>query len=516
MVLWRAKAGASSRTPNALRAGPPPGLIWRWHAGTWFGLVVAGAWAVSLSAASAAEALDIGSRRELFVDRFLIERLAGAELKLHHPQSAGVVFRFDQPWEGIVSGYVTVIYEGGNYHLYYRGRPGTTRNDASEEAREVACYAQSRDGVNWTRPKLGLHEVGGTRENNVILTEPKSVAHNFCPFLDTRPGVPAAERFKGVGGTGAQGLFGFVSPDGVHWRQASDKALITEGAFDSQNVVFWSASEECYLCYFRTFRHNCRWITRSASQDFLHWTAPVDMAFGDAPPEHLYINQTQPYFRAPHIYIATAARFHPGRRALTDAQVQALDLDNPRNYGQLKADCSDAVLLSSRGGNVYQRTFLESFIRPGGDLRNWVARANYPALGVVPTSPTEMSIYVLRHYGQPSIHLERMTLRPDGFVSVNAPYRGGELLTKPLRFAGKELELNFASSAGGGLRVELQDADGKPVPGYTLEQCPELIGDDLARVVTWSGGSDVSQLAGSPVRLRFVMKDADLYSLRFR
>jgi hypothetical protein len=466
--------------------------------------------------AAADQVLDLGSRRELFVDRFLIERLTGAELRLYHPQPAGVVFRFDRPWEGVVSGYVTVLQDGADYHLYYRGRPTTSRQDASKEAQEVTCYAHSHDGINWIRPNLGLFDVSGTRSNNVVLVEPKNVTHNLCPFLDTRPGVPASERFKAVGGTGSQGLFGFLSADGIHWRPAQAAPLITQGAFDSQNVVFWSATEGRYVCYFRTWRNNARWVSRATSPDFLNWSQPVDMEFGDAPAEHIYINQTQPYFRAPHIYLATAVRFNPGRRALTEDQVTALELDHPRNYAGLKSDSSDAILMSSRGGNHYDRTFLESFIRPGTDLRNWVARANYPALGIVPTGPAELSIYVVRHYGQPSIHLERLTLRTDGFASVHAPYQGAELATKPCRFAGKELELNVATSAAGGIRVELQDPQGRPLAGYSLADCPELIGDQLDRTVAWKQGADLSPLAGKPVKLRFVMKDAELFSLRFR
>lgn len=460
--------------------------------------------------------IDIGSRRELFVDRLLIEHLNGLELRLHHPVPAGVALRLDQPWEGIVSAYVTVIHEGARYRMYYRGRPSPTGGDGAAESREVACYAESPDGIQWTRPNLGLHEVAGTRQNNVILVEPKTVTHNFAPFLDTQPGVLPTERFKALGGTGSGGLFGFVSPDGIHWKLASDKALITEGAFDSQNVGFWSASEQCYLCYFRTFKSGVRWVTRTTSPDFLHWTKPEDMSFGGAPPEHIYVNQTQPYFRAPHLYVATAARFNPGRRALTDEQVAAIDLENPRNYDGLKSEDSDAVLLTSRGGNLYDRTFLESFIRPGPDLRNWVARANYPALGVVPTGPTEMSLYIGRHYGQPSIFIERLTLRTDGFASAHASFRGGELITQPLQFSGRDLEVNLSTSAAGFLRVEIQDPEGKALDGFALNDCPEIIGDQIDRVVRWKNGSDVRALAGQPVRLRFALKDADLYAFRFR
>ena len=92
---------------------------------------------------------------------------------------------------------------------------------------------------------------------------------------------------------------------------------------------------------------------------------------------------------------------------------------------------------------------------------------------------------------------------------------GGELVTKPVRFKGKKLAMNFSSSAAGGLRVEIQAADGKPVPGFALDDCPPIFGDSIERTVTWKYGGDVSSLAGKPVRVRFVLNDADLYSLKF-
>ena len=258
-----------------------------------------------------------------------------------------------------------------------------------------------------------------------------------------------------------------------------------------------------------------RWITRTTSTDFLTWTPAVDMTFGEAPNEHLYTNQTVAYFRAPHIYIGTAARFWPGRRSLTDEQVAALQLDTPVNYGSLKLESSDAVLLTSRGGNRYDRVFLESLVRPGTDLKNWTARSNYPARGIVPTGPTEMSIYVQRNYGQPTHHLERLTLRTDGFAAVHAGYQPGELITKPITFEGQRLTLNMSSSAAGGVSVEIQDAAGQAIPGFTLAECRELNTDDLACTVSWKNGSNVSSLAGKPIRLRIRLKDADLFALQF-
>ena len=122
----------------------------------------------------------------------------------------------------------------------------------------------------------------------------------------------------------------------------------------------------------------------------------------------------------------------------------------------------------------------------------------------------------MEHYRRPSIRLRRGTLRTDGFVSVNAPYAGGEFVTKPLVFEGNELVVNYATSVAGGLRVEIQDAAGKPIDGYRLAECVEIFGDEIERVVRWESGGNVGSLVGKPIRLRFVMAAADLYAMQFR
>ena len=459
----------------------------------------------------AVEVINLSSRRELFVDQFLIAKLDCLQLRLHEPRREGVALKYDRPWEGGFCGYTTVIKEGELFRMYYRGLPVAGRDGSESEA---VCCAESKDGIAWTKPNLGLFDIKGTRDNNVVWTN-APFAHNFSPLLDERPAVPAAEKFKALGGTSKTGLHAFKSADGIHWSQLQAAAVFTQGAFDSQNVAFWSATEGQYICYFRTFKQvggeGFRWVSRTTSQDFVHWTEPVEMEFGDTPPEHLYTNGTHPYFRAPHIYIALAKRFFPTKAALTAEQAKTLVAD-----AGYRVASSDSIFMSTRGGSHYDRTFMEAFIRPGPAPEDWVARDNTPALGVVPANAREMFIYRMSHYAQPSSHMARYSLRTDGFVSVNAPFRGGDFLTKPFTFTGSKLELNFVTSAAGGLRVEIQDESGKPAAGFALADCPEMMGDEIDRVVAWAGGSDVSRLAGKVVRLRFAMKDADLYSLRFR
>ncbi len=461
------------------------------------------------------KAIRIGTRRELFVDRELIQELRGAELRPGAPVYAGEALRLDRPWEGAFSTYTTILADGGLFRMYYRGAPAAGEDG---DKGEVTCYAESRDGVHWSKPELGLYEVRGTRHNNVILANQPPLSHNFCPMIDTRPGVAPGERYKAVAGVHRSGLHGFVSADGIHWKKIQKGPVFPapeKFSLDSQNIAFWSEHEQRYLLYYRTWKRigktNYRWISRAVSDDFLHWTPQGEMEFGDVPPEHLYTNQTAAYFRAPHIYAGICARFLPGREVLSPDQARALRV-NPKYY----KDCSDTVLITSRGGNRCQRTFLEAFLRPGIGLENWVSRSNYPALNLVQTSAQRMSFFVNRNYAQPTSYVGRYELRLDGLASAHAGYAGGELTTRPLLFEGNRLELNYSTSAAGGVRVEIQDASGRPVPRFTLADARELIGDQINRVYAWHSGEDVSPLRGRPVRLRFVLKDADLFAYRFR
>ena len=125
-------------------------------------------------------------------------------------------------------------------------------------------------------------------------------------------------------------------------------------------------------------------------------------------------------------------------------------------------------------------------------------------------------MYCQEHGRLPTAHLRRYTLRTDGFVSVQAGFTGGQFVTRPLVFEGGELELNYSTSAVGSVQVEIQDTEGHALPGYRLEDCPEKFGDEIEGVMGWNAGSGVDKLAGRAVRLRFVLKDADLYAFRFR
>lgn len=429
--------------------------------------------------------VNIGSRLEMFVDQHLVEHMDGVGFRLHEPQAQPL------PANPLPIAYSTVIRDGDLYRAYYRDyRPGYEGPKNDGNAGEITCYAESRDGHEWSFPDLGITDVRSSRGGNVILAGAAPCSHNFSPFLDARPGVEPEARFKALAGTHpGGGLYAFRSADGVRWERIRDVPVMTSRAFafDSQNVAFWSAAEGRYVCYFRTGETphgRLRTISRATSDDFISWSDPVAMN-PNRPGEHLYTSQTHPYFRAPHIYIALPTRFMPDRGASTDVLFMA----------------------TRAGATAYTRLFAEAFIRPGLDPDRWGNRSNYVALNVVPTGPAEMSIY------HKSGH--RYTLRTDGFVSVGAGGERGTLLTRPLAFSGNALTVNYSTAAAGSLRVGILNATGKPLPGFTLDDCPEMVGDSIAQRAAWRGSPDLGALAGTPVRLRFELIEGDLYSFRF-
>jgi hypothetical protein len=455
--------------------------------------------------------LPLGSRLELFIDSFLVESLDNVQFFIHSPKDEGPVLRFDKPWEGPFSTYSTVIKDTDIYRIYYRGLT-TTRGEGTND--EVTCYAESSDGIHWIKPDLKIFNITGTLNNNVVLANASPASTNFSPFIDNSVAGSLTGKFKALGGTN-KGLMAFSSYDGKHWKKLNENPVLTGESFDSQNVSFWSENEGLYLCYFRKWiPYNgklIRSIGRSTSPDFIHWSEPVAMDFGNTPAEELYTNQTSPYFRAPHIYIAIAARFFPGKQVLSDEQAVRLKVNSGYYH-----DCSDAVLLTSRGGNHYQRTFMEGFLRPGIGLNNWISRTNYPALNVVQTGETEISFYVNQDYAQPTSHLQRYSLRTDGFASIHASYETGEMTTRLLTFTGSHLIINFSTSAAGYILAELLDSQNNVIDDFSFDNCFPVIGNEISRQIEWKSGSILKNLKDTPVKIHFKMKDADIYSIRFQ
>ncbi|MDA0709749.1 MAG: hypothetical protein O3B73_06010 [bacterium] len=448
--------------------------------------------------------ISISNRLEPFVDAHLIDRLDGLSHRLHIPTPQEISLVHDEPWEGNTCCYHTVFQDGEIYRMYYRG----SRHDpvTTQTPYEVTCYAESSDGISWIKPNLGLYAFNGSKQNNIVWAE--TGAHDFSPFKDANPAAAPDARYKAIA-RGEDGLHVFKSPDGIAWTRMADHAVITEGKFDSQNLAFWDVEKNCYVDFHRGFRpvgdRKVRDIMTCRSPDFMTWSDPSYITQLGAPVEELYTNQIIPYYRAPHIYSGFPMRFVPGRSV----------------YDIAKGGVSDGVFMTSRDGETFHR-WPEAFLRPGPNDENWICRNNMIAWGVLETASrvpgqAEISLYATEHYYSRTRcdHLRRHSLRLDGFASLHADASTGQGLSKVLTFEGSRLAVNFSTSAVGRLAIEILDAEGSPLPGFTLADCDDLYGDAIRRPVTWQGSPSLGHLAGRPIRLRISLQDADLYAIQF-
>lgn len=447
--------------------------------------------AVAVAAAPPSAAIDVGTRLEMFVDQHLVDAKRNVEHHLTEPVKREVALELDRPWEGPVSAYFSVFRDGDKVRLYYRG------------GEDFTCYAESDDGVRFTRPDLGLYDYKGSTANNILFRDPQDTS--FAAFRDENPAAKPDERYKALSYTVTDAKHGamtaWASPDGIRWRKMSDNSVVPAGSYDSLNCVSWDPVDKQYRVFDRYWTgggyKGHRAIETRTSGDFLNWSEPTPFAYAaGVPVEHFYTGAVTRCPGAAHVWLAFPKRFVPGRKRVAAHE---------------ETGVSDAVFMSSRDGVHWDRPFLQAWVRPGPDERNWTDRNNMPAWGVIetPGEASTFSMYISEHYRWPTNRLRRMTVRKHGFASMRAGAAEGEFVTRPITFAGGTLLLNFATSAAGSVRVELQDEAGK-----VLAESETLFGDELEHAPKWKGGA-IADHAGKPVRLRFVMRDADLYAFRF-
>ena len=450
------------------------------------------------SVAAAEEPLQIDTRLELFVDDFLIEKMTSDVAQhLHQPEPKEVALVTDEPWEGNTCAYYTIFRDGRIFRMYYRGSHSDEKTKQSAHP-EVTCYAESKDGITWTKPKLGLFEFNGSKENNIVWDGIGT--HCFTPFKDENPDCPADAKYKAIARgrpRGQKGLYIYQSPDGIHWKLMQPKPVITEGAFDSQNLAFWDEHAKLYREYHRTFVNGKRAIMTGTSKDFINWTKPELLKYPDTPAEHLYTNAIRPYERAPHILIGFPTRYLPqqGQRV-------------------------EPTFMASRDGITFKR-WLDPVVPESAPKDRSGNRSNYMAWGLVelPSDRDHLSVYATEaYYTGADSRIRRFEYRKDGFVSVRGGDKGGELLTKPIVLGklAERLTLNYVVKETGSLRVGLELPDGTPIEGYALNDCKPIRGEHLSGTIAWTGGADISTMKGKTVRLRIELKNADLFALQFQ
>lgn len=490
--------------------------------------------------------VDIGARRELFVDDFLIDHIDNdLTLKLHHPIPRDIVLRHNAPWEGNGTSFHSIFKDGDIFRMYYSSfQLDVLSKKNSVKPHALFCaYAESKDGINWVKPELGIHDFEGSKKNNIVMVSGDFNgvmvdAGQVSVFKDTNPNAPWDARYKALLVAGMpypHGVIPFKSADGLKWFPMAKDAVITKGAFDSQNTAFWDNQRGEYRSYFRYFTEGIttgdvwkpagvRAIRTATSKDFLNWSNLRELQYNDTITQELYTNAVKSYDRAPHIFLGFPARYierkwDSSMEFLPEREERRKRADRALRYGTA---LSEALLMSSRDGINFKR-WDEAFLRPGVERPGtWSYGNQYMGWHIIETksdlagAPDELSLFAVEDmWTGDGTALRRYTLRKDGFVSLHASSNRGGMTTRLLRFDGKKLELNFSSSVAGGIRIEIQNENGVPIPGFSKEDCFETYGDSLDRVVVWKNGADVSSLKGRPVKLKFILKDADLFSFRF-
>lgn len=480
---------------------------------------------------------DAGSRRQLFLDETLVASLSGAHSTMHPPRRTGmVVLTPDLPHEvrgghrGVGS-YSSVLREGGLTRLWYY-----VRLDRDDPTTWRVCYAESEDGLRFHKPALGLVPTDGSPANNVVIQEPW--LQGCCVWVDPHASPPQRYRTQAKGYKGD--LVFHASPDGLHWEETHRVRI---GACDTQNVVFWDELSGCYVLYTRAWEEfddphlDRRKVRRLTSHDLAEWNDQgvvwqadeVDLVGRETntgqPPVDYYGAAVYRVPGAGDLYaMLPQAYWHFYRRPLEQRMGRRGGPDGPP-MEILGPGAIDARLAASRDGL--------HFSRMGGGapfLRLGPAGAFDSRMVWALPNPVPMGDEVWFYYSGGNRDHERYldpaaseplggvglaVMRADGYQSVDADYRGGEVITQPLRFSGSRLEVNLDTSGGGVAWVDLLDAGGQPIEGYSGEDAAPLWGNDVHLPVRWRHGGDVSALQGRPLRVRFRMRDCRLYAFQF-
>jgi len=474
------------------------------------------------------KAVDIGNRKQLFIDDRLIAESSGLTFEVHSPVKQGAILKPELPSEaGRIGPYGSVVRNGDDLLMWYWAME---RREGGKGRRSLAL-ARSTDGYRWERPVLDLVERGGSKENNVVPAAGDTVSLN--------PNGPDEERFvllrpQSFNDPERGGLYLSFSADGIHWKK--DQTRLFPFLPDTQNQVQYDRRLGKWVAYLRVWDPDRRvgrveiddvkkpWPYDKTAKTHFIWgkdhppvprdEIPTVFATDDLDPKDsdVYTPVVVEYPWAQDVYLMFPSLYQ--------------HFPEPKQGGKYANDgLLDIHLAVSRDGIAWHRPSRRPYM-PLGRLDEPDSKRLYMFAGMLRTGDTIHHYYggsQLTHgeyAGDKSLHgtgsVCHATQRLDGFVSVHAGVEGGRLLTHPLIFDGVRLELNLAAAATGSCRVEIRDADGKPIPGFGLDDCDIIRGNAVAWTVTWKGKHDVMALAGSPIQLVIELTNADLYALQFR
>jgi hypothetical protein len=482
-------------------------------------LVVSRIFAAAAQSGAAEESVrEIGSDKILLIDKAFFAGSEGIELKLHPARKTGErILIAEHPWESANLNWFSVLEDGGKFRMWYECYDvdgwSTDAIDALASDDTSFCYAESTDGIHWTKPKLGLFEYQGSKENNILFrhvgaADARSRVHGAGVFVD--PHAPAEQRFKAI----SQGLFrntggepywiaGMTSPDGFVWTRYQ-KPICPLFA-DSQYSGFWDQRLGQYVIYGRVGGRG-RALGRAASDRFDRFE-PLSLVLqtdeADPADSDLYNSVCMQLPTAGGVYVMCPSLY------------------------QHKPDTLDIRLAVSRSGVEWTWPERETAFIPLGKPGESDSGSLYLANGCLAVgdelwfyysaSPLKHNEATLEKLTQPANRrtFSRAVVQRDRLVSATAAAEFGRFTTPALKFAGARLRVNANVRAGGVLRIGLLDEQGKPIPGRRTEDCHPITGDHLQTMIEWADSADVSSWAARPIKLQFDLKDADVFGFQF-
>ncbi|MBI3921588.1 MAG: hypothetical protein HY318_09245 [Armatimonadetes bacterium] len=455
----------------------------------------------------------------------------GIRLVAQPAQRRGPLLGLERPWEktGVSAG--TLLKEGDRYR-FWAGCQG-------EDGQSRSCCFESKDGITWERPKLGLVEFAGSRDNNLLPFAPGLV------FID--PSAPPEERYKGVSTDSysqdefeafrkrrpedwehrAQrkdvghiyGVAGFVSPDGLKWKKIVEPLVVEHS--DTQTTAYFDEQLNKYVLYTRNWMVGPR-SPRAQEDRPMGW-------LGEAPGAgRRSIGRTESdsflQFPLSEVILEPSPDMLPNDLLYTNCKTtipgspdQHLLFPAVWNTG---TDATKIVMASSRDGKVWNyvpgRPVLET--APFGQWDGGCVFAS-PNLTELPDGSFVLPYtgYVYPHkYPRGAWKFQPgLAVWPKGrLVALEAEERG-EFATVGFIPPGRKLRINAVTQRAGSILVEVADLDGNPIPGRTFEEVAPIIGDQHKTPVTWKGQDDLGHKEGAAIILRFRMDRAQLFGLEF-
>jgi hypothetical protein len=466
-----------------------------------------------------AQSTHVGLRKQLFIDDYVVASTAGTTRKLHQPvkHPGNPIISPPAPQEGNeellhLGGSVIYDEEESLFKMWYEANNATRTHAAM-------AYATSTDGINWDMPCFNTISYPewdapgcNSGENNFVWDETvirfytELVVSVFKDPHETDP----ARRYKMIYrkddiGAGTGSVWSNVSPDGINWTHETSSIIQDADSFHS---ALWDPGLGKYVIHSRFNRNNHptlppqRQVLQSESDDFVNWTTHGVILAPDAldPPDLEFYNmEWMPY---EDVFIGFPAAFHTASDKI-DVQL-AFSRDN-RNW--------------ERAGD--REVFIPNSQTPGD--------YDYGMIWNILQHPIVVGDEIFIYYdGTSGLHgafnagdpqggvIALAKLRLDGFISMidDTGLGLGTLTTRPLTTAGDSLVVN-ADASSGSVQVEVLDAAGIPVPGFSKADADPITGDDVRHVVTWNGGSSIADLEGGPFSLKFHLDGADLYSFVF-